>query len=122
MYFPTLIVMISSSLLYWFVAWYIEKVVPGQYGIAQRWNFLFKRSEARRRRTINRITPFPHSSSISLEPSAIVHVDRLTKEFGPDQIAVNDVSFDLYENEITSLLGPNGSGKTTIFNWLTGIY
>ncbi|CAF1584834.1 unnamed protein product, partial [Adineta ricciae] len=42
--------------------------------------------------------------------------------FGPDKIAVNDVSFDLYENQITSLLGPNGSGKTTIFNCLIGIY
>jgi ABC-type multidrug transport system ATPase subunit len=28
----------------------------------------------------------------------------------------------LYENQITSLLGPNGSGKTTIFNCLIGIY
>jgi ABC-type multidrug transport system ATPase subunit len=52
----------------------------------------------------------------------IVHVDRLVKKFGPDKIAVNDVSFDLYENQITSLLGPNGSGKTTIFNCLIGIY
>ena len=52
----------------------------------------------------------------------IVHVNHLVKKFGPDKIAVNDVSFDLYENQITSLLGPNGSGKTTIFNCLIGIY
>ena len=52
----------------------------------------------------------------------IVHVNHLVKQFGPDKIAVNDVSFDLYENQITSLLGPNGSGKTTIFNCLIGIY
>ena len=54
--------------------------------------------------------------------AAVVHVDRLVKQFGPDKIAVNEVSFDLYENQITSLLGPNGSGKTTIFNCLIGIY
>ncbi|CAF4531428.1 unnamed protein product, partial [Rotaria magnacalcarata] len=39
----------------------------------------------------------------------VVHVDRLTKIFGPDRIAVNEVSFNLYDNQITSLLGPNGS-------------
>ena len=53
---------------------------------------------------------------------AVVRVQHLVKKFGPDKIAVNDVSFDLYENQITSLLGPNGSGKTTIFNCLTGMY
>ena len=54
--------------------------------------------------------------------TSVVHVDRLVKKFGPDKIAVNEVSFNLYENQITSLLGPNGSGKTTIFNCLIGIY
>lgn len=49
-------------------------------------------------------------------------MNHLVKKFGPDKIAVNDVSFALYENQITSLLGPNGSGKTTIFNCLIGIY
>ncbi|CAF3942349.1 unnamed protein product, partial [Rotaria magnacalcarata] len=52
----------------------------------------------------------------------IVHVNHLVKKFDPDTIAVNDVTFDLCENQITSLLGPNGSGKTTIFNCLIGIH
>jgi ABC-type multidrug transport system ATPase subunit len=61
-------------------------------------------------------------AKINSDNTPIVHVDRLVKKFGPDKIAVNNVSFDLYENQITSLLGPNGSGKTTIFNCLIGIY
>jgi ABC-type multidrug transport system ATPase subunit len=64
----------------------------------------------------------PLSRSNSVGGAAIVHVNHLVKKFGADKIAVNDVSFDLYENQITSLLGPNGSGKTTIFNCLIGIY
>jgi ABC-type branched-subunit amino acid transport system ATPase component len=36
--------------------------------------------------------------------------------------AVNDFSFQVYENEILSLIGPNGSGKTTTFNLITGLY
>ena len=62
------------------------------------------------------------STKINTSGTPIVHVNRLVKKFGPDKIAVNNVSFDLYENQITSLLGPNGSGKTTIFNCLIGIY
>ena len=36
--------------------------------------------------------------------------------------AVNDFSFVVRENEILSLIGPNGSGKTTTFNLITGLY
>jgi branched-chain amino acid transport system ATP-binding protein len=35
---------------------------------------------------------------------------------------VNDVSFEVWPNEIFSLIGPNGAGKTTIFNLVSGLY
>jgi ABC-type multidrug transport system ATPase subunit len=102
------------------LSWYLEKVFPGEYGIPFDWNFLFKKDYWRSEKINN------HTESISkrniTDNIPIVHVDHLVKKFGPDKIAVNDVSFDLYENQITSLLGPNGSGKTTIFNCLIGIY
>jgi branched-chain amino acid transport system ATP-binding protein len=36
--------------------------------------------------------------------------------------AVNNVSFNVEKNSIFSIIGPNGSGKTTIFNMISGIY
>ena len=36
--------------------------------------------------------------------------------------ALNDVSFSVGRGEILGLIGPNGSGKTTSFNVLTGLY
>lgn len=49
----------------------------------------------------------------------ILEVNHLVKKFG-GLVAVNDASFTSEENQITCLIGPNGSGKTTIFNLLTG--
>jgi branched-chain amino acid transport system ATP-binding protein len=46
---------------------------------------------------------------------------RLTKAFG-GLLAVNDLSFEVEKGEIYGLIGPNGSGKTTVFNLITGYY
>jgi len=48
-------------------------------------------------------------------------VDTLTISFG-GLTAVNKVSFQVEKNSIFSIIGPNGSGKTTIFNLISGIY
>ncbi len=48
-------------------------------------------------------------------------VNNLTKVFG-GLTAVDNVSFDVKEGEIFGLIGPNGSGKTTIFNMISQFY
>ncbi len=48
-------------------------------------------------------------------------VNNLTKIFG-GLTAVNHVSFEVKEGEIFGLIGPNGSGKTTIFNLISQFY
>jgi ABC-type branched-subunit amino acid transport system ATPase component len=47
--------------------------------------------------------------------SKLLEVKGLTKSFGRLQ-AVNRFSFHVEEGEILGLIGPNGSGKTTVFN------
>ncbi|MGI9523318.1 MAG: ABC transporter ATP-binding protein [Hyphomicrobiaceae bacterium] len=49
----------------------------------------------------------------------VVVADRLTKQYGRHR-AVDDVSFEIHAGEVLGLLGPNGSGKTTILRILTG--
>ena len=46
---------------------------------------------------------------------------ELTRRFG-GVIALNKFDMELTNGQILGLIGPNGSGKTTSFNVLTGIY
>jgi branched-chain amino acid transport system ATP-binding protein len=45
----------------------------------------------------------------------------LSKRFG-GVVALDDLDLSVSSNEILGLIGPNGSGKTTFFNVVTGIY
>ena len=49
----------------------------------------------------------------------ILSVSNLTKSFGGIR-ALENVSFDLGQGEILGIIGPNGSGKTTVVNCITG--
>ena len=51
--------------------------------------------------------------------SALLAVQGLTKSFGGVR-ALDGCSFEVAEGSVTALIGPNGSGKTTAFNVITG--
>jgi ABC-2 type transport system ATP-binding protein len=49
-----------------------------------------------------------------------IEVINLSKSFGSKE-AVKDINFEIKENEIIGLLGPNGCGKTTTIAMLLGL-
>ena len=51
----------------------------------------------------------------------LLAIEQLTMRFG-GLIAIDDLSFIAYRDEITAIIGQNGAGKTTVFNCLTGFY
>lgn len=50
----------------------------------------------------------------------VLDVANLTKKY-KERIAVDNVSFQIFEGEIFGLIGPNGAGKTTIIKMITGL-
>jgi len=53
--------------------------------------------------------------------SALLSVNKMTHYFDGLR-AVHNYSLDIKPQQIVGLIGPNGSGKTTIFNLITGVY
>ena len=52
--------------------------------------------------------------------SAMLKLSGVFKRFGA-LLAIDNLSMHLDEGEVLGVIGPNGSGKTTMFNILTGI-
>lgn len=51
----------------------------------------------------------------------LLEVINLTKSFG-GLVAVNGLNFTVKEQEVVGIIGPNGSGKTTVLNLISGAF
>lgn len=58
---------------------------------------------------------------MSPEQNSILKVSKLVKRFGGFH-ALDGLSFHVVPGEILGLVGPNGSGKTTAINVISGLY
>ncbi|KAM6331983.1 LOW QUALITY PROTEIN: phospholipid-transporting ATPase ABCA7 [Alca torda] len=117
--------------LYGLATWYLEGVFPGQYGIPKPWNFPFLKSYWLGEPSSDGHPPYPTSplsapQVLVEEPPAQlqpgVSIRNLVKIYrSSSRVAVNGLSLDFYEGQITSFLGHNGAGKTTTMSILTGL-
>lgn len=51
-----------------------------------------------------------------------IQIQNLGKVFHGNKVAVSNLSLNMYEDQITVLLGHNGAGKTTTMSMLTGMF
>lgn len=59
--------------------------------------------------------------SVASDKAVSLRVERVGMRFGGLR-ALDDVSFDVERGTILGLIGPNGSGKTTMMNIVSGVY
>ncbi len=57
----------------------------------------------------------------SAAPRAMVEVRHISKTYAGGVEALNDLSIDFAEGQLTSLLGPSGCGKTTLLKIIAGL-
>ncbi|KAM7349571.1 ATP binding cassette subfamily A member 3 isoform 2-T3 [Cochliomyia hominivorax] len=126
-----ILMMLVSCVLYMCVCLYVEQIFPGEYGVPKKWNFIFTSQFWCGEKDYIGVEDIPNSAierqnpeGFEPEPSGKhvgLQVKNLKKRFG-DKIAVNGLSVNMYEDEITVLLGHNGAGKTTTISMLTGMF
>ena len=51
----------------------------------------------------------------------IIHMDRVSRRFGKDVLAVDNMSVAISEGEFVSFLGPSGCGKSTALKMIAGL-
>ncbi|XP_026821418.1 ATP-binding cassette sub-family A member 3-like [Rhopalosiphum maidis] len=119
-----LLMFVVDCFLYGFIAWYIDSIMPGEFGVAKPFNFLCKWSKNKEENNVT-IPISKRNSRLFEKPSnnyeVGISVQNLHKRFG-NVYAVNGVNLDLYKGQITALLGHNGAGKTTTMSIITGLF
>ncbi|CAG2059522.1 unnamed protein product, partial [Timema podura] len=127
-----LAVMVLDVFIYGIVMWYVDAVLPGKYGLARPWYFCFMVSYWKRGPSKPETIQTSADSKVvnNFErPNADLCVGIKLKDihkvyYSPrgkiDNVAVENVTFDIYQGQITALLGHNGAGKTTTMSILTG--
>ncbi|CAF2937617.1 unnamed protein product [Rotaria sp. Silwood2] len=130
-----LLLMLIYSVIYMFLAIYVERVNPGEFGISQPWNYLFRKSYWTSSRVqpadignnfskIHNDTPNNNNwielNHVEKKKNPSMTIDHLTKTFGNFQ-AVSNLSLEFYSGEVCTLLGHNGAGKTTTTFILVGM-
>uniref|UniRef100_A0A3P8YPP7 P-type phospholipid transporter n=1 Tax=Esox lucius TaxID=8010 RepID=A0A3P8YPP7_ESOLU len=127
----SIIMMLIDAFIYWLLTCYIENVFPGQYGIPKPWYFLFTASYWCNKSVVPSADPkrgdlqtggnYLERPPVNMK--AGVSIRNLVKIYKTGKkLAVDGLSVDFYENNITSFLGHNGAGKTTTMSILTGLF
>uniref|UniRef100_A0A672UMJ9 Cholesterol transporter ABCA5 n=1 Tax=Strigops habroptila TaxID=2489341 RepID=A0A672UMJ9_STRHB len=134
--FISLILLVLDSIFYLLVAVYLDQIMPGEFGL-RRTPFFFMKPSFWSKHRKNYKELYESSVNGSLSFSEIVEpvplefqgkeairiscVQKTFRKKGETVEALRNLSFDIYEGQITALLGHSGTGKTTLMNILCGL-
>ncbi|XP_015501544.1 ATP-binding cassette sub-family A member 9-like [Parus major] len=135
--FSTYILLVFDSVLYMLLALYFDKILTGKYGIPEPPLFCLKASYwMRSRRGSTRDIPSSTANPEELlgddvepvppeflgrEAIRLHNIKKVYKKKDKKTEALRGLSLNIYEGQITALLGHSGAGKTTLLNVLSGL-
>lgn len=135
--FSTYILLVFDSVLYMVLALYFDKILPGKFGIPDPPLFCLKASYwMRMRRGSSRDVPRATANPEELlgedvepvppeflgkEAIRLHNIKKVYKKKDKKTEALRGLSLNIYEGQITALLGHSGAGKTTLLNVLSGL-
>uniref|UniRef100_A0A8C2Q231 ATP-binding cassette, sub-family A (ABC1), member 3b n=1 Tax=Cyprinus carpio TaxID=7962 RepID=A0A8C2Q231_CYPCA len=132
-----LALLLLDSVLYALVAWYLEAVFPGEYGVPRPWYFfilpsywcssprvtlLKEKEEEEEAEKVSKGEFFEEEPAGLVSGVKIKHLAKVFKVGNKTKDAVRDLTLNMFEGQITVLLGHNGAGKTTTLSMLTGLF
>ncbi|XP_065208826.1 phospholipid-transporting ATPase ABCA1-like isoform X2 [Planococcus citri] len=121
-----LFMLVVDTCLYCFLAYYINAINPGKFGARKSPFFIFKGLFSYFSKNDNQpLQNLTDSDSKFFEPppqnaESTIQIKNLHKNYGK-VYAVRGVNMNIYQGEMTALLGHNGAGKTTTMSIMTGL-
>ena len=141
------LIFLIDTAIYLLAAFYLDQVVPGEFGAKWPWYFpCLPRFWCGSKETgVDDDEEGAAAEEQGTDPADVQEVDKgimekdshfkdkgrpavqvknLRKVFvsrGSKKVAVKNFSIDVYEGQVTALLGHNGAGKSTTFNMLSGL-
>ncbi|XP_040186968.1 ATP-binding cassette sub-family A member 5 [Rana temporaria] len=132
----TYIFLVVDSVMYLLLASYLDQILPGEYGLRRSPLFFLKPSYwSKRRRNYGVLSESFFSTNTDLsdvvepvplglhgkEAIRIKNIHKSFKKENHQMEALQGLTLDIYEGQITALLGHSGTGKTTLMNILCGL-
>lgn len=125
-----IMVFVIASAIHLLLMAYIEQVFTGDIGVARPWYFpinpLIKLCNSKPKKNEEELHVKPRMAPEDFEKDPLnmkagIKILSISKKFGKATV-VNQFTLNMYEDQITVLLGHNGAGKTTTMNMLTGMF
>uniref|UniRef100_A0A6Q2X408 ABC transporter domain-containing protein n=1 Tax=Esox lucius TaxID=8010 RepID=A0A6Q2X408_ESOLU len=137
--YAPLLMLVLDCILYLLLAVYLDQVLPGEFGMRRSLFYFLKPSYWSKRSKHYVEVSSVYDTEVNGVPGGAEPVEPISPEFrGKEAIRINNIhkvyqekdgsvealrglTFDIYEGQITALLGHSGAGKSTLMNILCGI-